>query len=186
MTTRTESVIYATHRIDATNMLHFLDAYNGGRPAAERVKLTHLFLAAIARTLYLRPELNRFIIGRRFYQHRDISITFAAKKEYTEDAPKTDIRITFRGTETLDQVRDMVNHRLFKVRSGHETHDDRLTKLVSGLPRPFLNILFGLLKWLDYHNILPRLFNEAIPLYTSVMAGKPRVNRPWRPIPPPV
>jgi len=168
METRTESVIYSTQRVDVTRLLAFLEEYNDQRPKEERVSLFHVLLAVVSRTLYLRPELNRFIVGRRLYQHRDISLTFVAKKEYREDAGESEVRMVFRGTETLEEIRDMVNRRLRVARSDQKGDDDQLMEIVTRLPRPLLNLVVRLIKWLDYHNILPSFLMDAIPLYTSM------------------
>lgn len=165
---RNNSVVYTLQRVDASNLLRFIESHNAGRPEGERVGLFHVFLAVIARTFYLRPELNRFIVGRRFYQHKDISITFVAKKEYTEEAPEAEVRMVFSGEETLEEIRDKVNRRLNLARSDHRGDDDKLMDIVAALPRPLVSMIVGLVKWLDYHNILPGFLMDAIPLYTSI------------------
>ncbi|HUX40568.1 MAG TPA: 2-oxo acid dehydrogenase subunit E2 [Rectinemataceae bacterium] len=165
---RNNSVVYTLQRVDASNLLRFVETHNAGRPESERIGLFHIFLAVIARTFFLRPELNRFIVGRRFYQHKDISITFVAKKEYTEEAPEAEVRMAFTGKETLEEIRDMVNRRLSVARSDHKGDDDKLMDLVAALPRPIVSLVVGLVKRLDYHNILPAFLMDAIPLYTSI------------------
>ncbi|HUX39054.1 MAG TPA: 2-oxo acid dehydrogenase subunit E2 [Rectinemataceae bacterium] len=165
---RNNSVVYTIQRVDAANLLRFIESHNAGRSAEERVGLFHVFLAVIARTFYLRPELNRFIVGRRFYQHKDISITFVAKKEYTEEAPESEVRMAFSGTETLEEIRDRVNRKLSFARSEDKGNDDQLMEIVASLPRPLVSLIVRLVKWLDYHNILPAFLMDAIPLYTSI------------------
>lgn len=165
---RNNSLVYSLQRVDATELLRFVEEHNAGRPPSERVGLFHIFLAVVARTFYLRPELNRFIVGRRFYQHKDISITFVAKKEYTEEAEEAEVRMVFTGQETLEEIRDMVNRKLSFARSGDKGEDDKLMDIVVALPRPLIALVVRLIKWLDYHNILPSFLMDAIPLYTSI------------------
>lgn len=165
---RNNSLVYSLQRVDATNLLQFMESHNAGRPPAERIGLFHVFLAVVARTFHLRPELNRFIVGRRFYQHKDIAITFVAKKEYTEEAPEAEVRMVFSGRETLEEVRDMVDRRLHVARSDHKGDDDKLMDIVASLPRPLIVLVVKLVQWLDYHNILPAFLMDAIPLYTSI------------------
>ncbi|MDA8411109.1 MAG: 2-oxo acid dehydrogenase subunit E2 [Treponema sp.] len=165
---RNNSVVYTIQRVDASNLLGFIERHNEGRGEGEKVGLFHVFLAVIARTFFLRPELNRFIVGKRFYQHKDIGITFVAKKEYTEEAPESEVRMVFTGKETLEEIRDMVTRRLSVARSDHKGDDDKLMELVAALPRPLVSLIVALVKWLDYHNILPAFLMDAIPLYTSI------------------
>ncbi len=166
--TRMESVVYFTQKIKAGGMLDYLENANKGKKPGEKITIFHVFLAAIARTLRLRPELNRFVAGRRIYEHNDISVTFIVKKDFTEEAAETNSRIVFTGSESLMQVRDIVNNHLNIARSDRKGDDDMLVDFVASLPRPVINFIAWLIRFLDYHNILPGFLMSAIPLYTSV------------------
>lgn len=168
MATRTESIIYFNQKVDMTAPLAYLEELNRGKPREERITLFHLFLAATARTLALRPELNRFIAGRRIYEHNDIRITFIVKREMTEESPESEAQITFSGRESLGEVRDKVRRHLSRERSDEKGDDDKLIELVAALPRPLINLVAWLIRTLDYHNVLPGFLMKAIPLYTSV------------------
>lgn len=39
---------------------------------------------AVAKTVYLRPDLNRYISGRRYYQRHEITLGFVAKKRFED------------------------------------------------------------------------------------------------------
>jgi hypothetical protein len=168
MLTRTESVVYFSEKIDMTKVLVYLSRKNEGRDKNERITIFHVFLATVSRILKLRPELNRFIVGRRIYEHKDISLTFIIKKELTEEAPETNAHMVFDGTETLIQARDMLARHLAKARGADKGDDDMLLDFVAALPRPAINFVSRLIRFLDYHNILPAFLMNAIPLYTSV------------------
>jgi len=168
MPTRTESLIYFGHTVDMTGAVAYLSRVNGRERGRNRITLFHLFLCATARTLLLRPELNRFVAGRRIYQHREISLTFIVKKVFTEEADESNARIVFTGAETPAEVRDLLRPKLETARSAAKGADDKLIDTVAALPRPLSNLIARLIRFLDYHNILPRFLMEAIPLYTSV------------------
>ncbi|MBN2533548.1 MAG: 2-oxo acid dehydrogenase subunit E2 [Spirochaetales bacterium] len=168
MKTRTESIIYFTQKIDMTTTLEYLGKINDGRSREERFTLFHVFLAAISRTMKLRPQLNRFIAGQRIYEHKDTRLTFIVKKELTEEAEETNAQIIFSGTETLAEIKEKVAHHLSDARSEKKGDDDRFIDFIAVLPRPIINIIAWLIRWLDYHNILPQILQKAIPLYTSV------------------
>jgi hypothetical protein len=168
MPTRDESVIYANQTISVGRLLGYLEELNAGRSREERVTFFHAFLTAAARVFRLRPDLNRFVAGKRIYQHKDITITFIVKKAFTDEAPESEARIKFTGLETLEEVRDKVNAHVMRARSDEKGDDDKLIDFVGGLPRPLLNFVARLITWLDYHNILPGFLMKAIPLYTSM------------------
>jgi hypothetical protein len=168
MRTRTESVVYFPQRIEVDGLLAWLDEVNAGRPATERVTIFHVVLTAIGRTVRLRPETNRFVAGRRTYQHTDISISFVVKKELTDDSPETEARLVLTGTETVEDVRRLVAATVQRERGDHRGGDDRLVDFFASWPRPVLNAISSAIRVLDYHNVLPSRLADAIPLYTSV------------------
>lgn len=168
MPTRGESVVYYPQRIEVDGLLAWLDDANAGRREEERISLFHVLLTAISRTVGLRPEVNRFISGRRTYQHKEISVSFIVKKAMTDTAPETEVRLVFTGQETVDEVRALVDAALCRERGGERGNDDKLVDLFASWPRPVLNLVGRLVRTLEYHNALPGVLMDAIPLYTSV------------------
>jgi len=168
MPTRAEGVVYYPQRIEVGGLLAWLEQRNAGLPEAQRVTLFQVFLTAIARTLALRPEVNRFVSGRRTYQHTEISISFIVKKALTEEAPETEVRLVFAGDETVEQVRDLVSSALRRERGTERGADDKLVDFFASWPRPVLSLVARAVRTMDYHNVLPRALRDAIPLYTSV------------------
>jgi hypothetical protein len=168
MRTRTESAVYFPQRIEVDGLLAWLEQANAGRRPEDRVTLFHVLVTAITRAMRLRPELNRFVVGRRTYQHEEITISFIVKIAMREDAPETEVRLTFTGTETVEEVRERVEAAVLHKRAEQTGGDDRLVDFFAHWPRPVLNLIARLILTLDYHNALPRALREAIPLYTSV------------------
>lgn len=168
MPTRTGSSVYYEQKLDVGDLLAWLEETNAARPAAEHVTLFHVFLAALARTLKLRPEVNRFIAGRRTYQHTEISISFIVKTAMDDEAPEGQTRLVLTGDETVAQVRDLVTTSATRERSTERGNDDKLVDFFASWPRPVLGLVSRLVTSLDYHNALPAALRDSIPLYTSV------------------
>lgn len=168
MPTRTESTVYYEQHLVVDDLLAWLESTNAGRPADEHVTLFNVFLTALGRTLRLRPEVNRFIAGRRTYQHTDISISFIVKTAMDDDAPETQARLVFTGEETVAEVRDIVTAAVAHERGAERGEDDKLVDFFASWPRPVLSLIGRAISSLDYHNALPGPLRDAIPLYTSV------------------
>ena len=166
--TRTESLIYFTEKIIMTKVIQYLKKLNEGKNREDKFTIFHIFLSAVVRILKLRPELNRFVAGRRIYEHNDISLNFIVKKEFTEEADETNARIVFQGSETIIEIREKINTLLNEARSDVKGDDDKLVDLVAALPRPLINFIAWLILALDYNNMLPDFLIKAIPLYASV------------------
>ena len=58
MPKRTDAEVYINIRLDVTDTLAYIDQKNQGG-GEYRTTLFHCFLMAIAKTIYLRPNLNR-------------------------------------------------------------------------------------------------------------------------------
>lgn len=168
MPTRAESIVYYQQRIEVDGLLDWLDQRNLDRPPDERVTLFHVLLTAISRTVRLRPQVNRFVVGRRSYQHKELSVSFIVKKALTDEAAETEVRLVFTGHETVEQARDLVNGALAHKRGDERGEDDKLVDRLATWPRPVLNLVGRTVRSLDYHNALPAFLQDAIPLYTSV------------------
>ena len=183
MPTRTESIVYFQQRMEVDGLLAWLDATNADRSRGERVTLFHVFLTSIARTMRLRPETNRFVAGRRTYQREDISISFVVKQGMSDEAEESEARIVLTGAESVEDVRRLVDDVVHRERAAVERGgDDRLVDFFSSWPRPVLAGVAGGIRWLDYHNLVPRALVEAIPLYTSVYvvhAGSIGIDPPF-------
>jgi hypothetical protein len=67
MPTRGEATVYFQQRIEADRLVPWLADQNTDRGPEDRITLFHVVLTGIARTLMLRPEVNRFVAGRRTY-----------------------------------------------------------------------------------------------------------------------
>ncbi|MFK5646273.1 hypothetical protein ACI3ET_07065 [Ornithinimicrobium sp. LYQ121] len=167
MPTRLESTVYYRQHLDVEHLTEWLEQVNADRPAGERVRFFHVFLTAWARLYRRRPELNRFISGRRTYEHRDITFSFTVKQEMTDEGAEVQAHITFTGTETVDEVRDKVDGVLAQARSSSRNESDRLVDALVRLPRPVLAGVARTIWILDATNLLPRALQDAIPVYAS-------------------
>jgi hypothetical protein len=168
MRSRIEGTVYFPHRIEVDETLGWLEEVNAGRPAEEQIHLFHVLLTALGRTMRLRPEVNRFVAGRRTYQHHDITVTFMVKRHLDDDSGETEARLVLSGDETVDEVRARIHDLVHRQRGGAREADDKLTDFFASWPRPVLSGVAGLIRFLDYRNLMPRALVDAIPLYTSV------------------
>ena len=65
--------------IDLTAVNEYIAKKNAAEPTF-KYTFFHVICAALIKTLVLRPKLNRFYAGKRFYQRNDYSISFIVKK----------------------------------------------------------------------------------------------------------
>ena len=82
---RTDSEVYLSDKIDATELMKYLEKKNAEHPDY-KTTLFHCALTALTRMVKERPCLNRFIQGRRMYQRYEISLSFVAKRLFKDGA----------------------------------------------------------------------------------------------------
>jgi len=180
MPTRNEAIVYYEQIIDAAAMNAYIARWNQG----DGPKLTplHLVVASLGRMLKARPQLDRFVAGRRLWQRKVTSVAFAAKKEFADAAPLKTVKLPTIADEplaaTVARIRDAVG--------GSRTRDDRPVdkelSLLGKLPDGVLSPLIRLARWLDRWNLLPNALIADDPLFSSVFVanlGSLGLDRAW-------
>jgi hypothetical protein len=165
MRTRTESAIYYAQRLRIAKTLAWLEGANVSRE--QKISLFHVMLAAGVRTLALRPEANRFVVGRRIYQRRTIDLSFVVKRELNERAAESTVKITFDPRSTIADVIERVTSVVQATKRSSTSRDEDASNIVTGLPRCLIRLATGAVRTLDYLGLLPASFIKADALYTS-------------------
>jgi hypothetical protein len=169
MPTRTESTIFFEQDFDVTKTLEYLARVNAGcENGRKNVTLFQIFLCAGVRTVALRPKLNRFVSGFNYYQRNRILMNFVAKKRLTDEGAEINVTIPFAPDETISSVAAKVQQYVSRGKSDEGNDSDDLNALIAKLPRFMIRFIIGLVKFLDYHNMLPGWFIRSTPFYSTI------------------
>ncbi len=165
MPTRTESTIYYAQRVRLDKTLAWLERFNAGRD--RKISVFHVVLAATARTLAVRPDANRFVSGRRIYQRKTIDLAFIIKRELTEEAGETNLKLTFDPRCTIHDVVERVSGAVKATRTSEVSSDEKLTDLLTRGPRWVTRLATWGFRTLDYFNSLPKSFVRGDAFFSS-------------------
>src|SRR5512133_2660425 len=169
MPTRAESVIYFEQDFDVTETLAYVAAANAKRvPGKRHLSFFQVFLCAAVRSLALRPKLNRFVSGYRYYRRNQIIFNFVAKREMTDEGGEINVNLSFSPRETLASVVEKVSSYVSRIKRGGSSDADSLNAFLARLPRFILRMIIKVLFWLDYHNGLPASFVKGMPFFSTV------------------
>ena len=163
------SVIYFQQDLDVTETTAYIHQLN--RRLVKEGEILTLFgvvLCASARALALRPKLNRFISGRRYYQRNEILLNFVAKKEITDDGKEVNVKIPFYPDDTLVSVAKKVRRVVKDALSEGGVENEKVVDTLAKLPHFLLRILISGMSWLDQHNLMLRSLIETDPMWSSV------------------
>lgn len=128
----------------------------------------HIVIAGLVRMYAERPKMNRFVMNRKVYARKNISICFAIKKTLREDAPETTLKIEFTGKESIYEVKEKIDKVIAdncKVEDSNNT--DAMANKLLKLPNWFLKFVMGFLVFLDNHGMLPKKLINLSPFHAS-------------------
>ena len=69
----------------------------------------NIIYAGIVRIINERPKLNRFVMNGTTYQRDTIYVSLSIKKSLTDDGQETVVKIPFKGTETILEIKEKVD-----------------------------------------------------------------------------
>jgi hypothetical protein len=167
MPTRNEAVVYFEQQIEVARALEFVKKVNERR-TGRKVTLFQVILFAFVRTFAARSDLNRFVVGRRLYQRKGVSLSFAVKKEMTDAATLTTVKVTFDPNGTLDEALDKIEARIGEGKGTKKLQSETEMDIITFFPRFLVRFVIKMQKVLDYFNLLPASLIDPDPLYASM------------------
>jgi len=133
-----------------------------------RINYMHIIIALVVRLYALKPHLNRFVINGRYYKRKNISVSIAVKKTLKDYGDETTIKLKFKGTEDVYQVKKIVDESI-KENCNPNTQNkaDKIASLITSVPNIFIKYTIVFIKWLDKHGMLMTKIIDSSPFHTS-------------------
>lgn len=163
---RCDNEAYISETIDLTA----LNAYIAKKNETEtdfRYTLFHCIVAALAKTIILRPKLNRFVANCNFYQRNDVRLSFVVKKQFSDSAAEALAVLNAKEGDTLQTVHDYIREQVTFCRSDKTDSSTESMDLFNKLPRFISKTAVKFICWLDKHGWVPASLIETDPYYTS-------------------
>ena len=165
---RNESIVFHTMQLKVTKTRAWLREYNRTHGKHERSSLFYLFIYVWAKILNERPGLNRFVSGGHIYQRKDVWISFMAKNRLVDNSPLMTVKLKFPANESFNGTMKRISDAVNDGRYGHDSPIDKELRLLTRLPVPILRAVIAAGRWLDRFNLLPAVFIEPDPLFSSL------------------
>ncbi len=161
---RNESIAYYPVLIDAENLLAYIDQKKG---TPQEITIFEAVLLALTRILRERPTLNRYIIGRRLYQRRNVDLSFVARKQFTLDSDESNVFVKLKPEDDATTALSKIRGEIRTVKTSDQTADEGLIDLFMRLPRGLLRVAVKLLSLWDFYVDTPRFLRGVDPLRCS-------------------
>ena len=98
---RCDSTVYMNSKIDMTN---FVKSMNKKKKEIPGLTYFHGLVCVLAKAVYSRPFMNRFIAGRTMYMHNDVSFASSIKVEFEDSAVEALVVIKVNPDDTLEEI----------------------------------------------------------------------------------
>lgn len=163
---RCDSEAYMTMDADLERIEDYIKEKNADKPEEEHLSVFGVVITAILRTIYERPQMNRFIANRNMYQRNDISCAFVVKKDLNDDGEENLARVVLEEGDTLDMMQRKINEQITFCKSFTDPSSEGMNKL----KKLHLKRLIGwLARFADRHGLMPKSLRETDPYQNSVV-----------------
>lgn len=158
MPNRNASLVYSDINIEMENALAYLKEINKDRPKDDQIKIFDLYLAAIHRMFLDRPRLNRFIIGRRYYQRNEHIYFFISKRELTDDGEERTIGLKLGPRDDIFEVHKKARKSIKESKNDKfDKKDEKAVEILMKFPTCFVKFFtWFMYKFLDERNLMPK------------------------------
>lgn len=169
MPKRTESEVYMEFPLDVTELLKFVDQRNALHPEY-KTTVFHCIVTALARVITMRPNLNRFICGRKLYERDEITISFVAKRKFQDHAEESLMVVTAKDDTCLDTVTKKIVGDVHELRDSTGSNDfDKVINAIGRMPGPVLRLFIACLQFMSAAGHLPELLTDGDTNHTTVL-----------------
>lgn len=167
MPTRTDAVIYFEQEFDLTKTLEYIKKRKAdtSRP---KISIFYLILYAAIRVIAQRPKMNRFVSGCRYYQRNRISFNFVAKRDMSDEGEEVNVTLSFSPLLSMDEFCKKIDDYVSSIKKGSGTSSEKTNSLLVHLPRFLIKFAARSIRFLDYHNALPKSVIDSLPFWCTI------------------
>jgi len=163
---RHEAEVYIKEDIDVTELLKWINKQN--EKLDHKMTIFHAIAGLTAKTIYSRPLLNRFVQGKRYYDRKDVLISFVAKDKFTDDAEEKLMVMKVKKDESAIELSERMSTSISKTKKEGNSIDNTL-RIVTKLPRPILTMVMKFVRWLDFHGKAPDFLTKGDYNFATVL-----------------
>lgn len=165
---RCDSDVYINQKMDVTNLVKFME-----KKKLEDKDLTyfHLFVTVIAKTIYNKPLLNRFVVNKTYYDRNSVSIAFTAKANFSDEARDILSVVDIEPDDNLYSIKEKFVNVVSKVRNNEDNGANGIISVVGKLPKFLISFIVWIVKFMDKHDLLPKSFIKDNLYYSTVIVS---------------
>lgn len=165
---RCDNEAYISERIDLTNINAFLERKNAEHPVF-KYTMFHIIVAALIKTITLRPQMNRFIANKNTYQRKEVSASFVVRKEFSDNGGEALAFLHAKDDSTLTSLHEDLYQQISSCRSDQVDASTGAMDIFNKMPRFLGKFIVWIMTRLDVHGWVPGSLIATDPYYSSVV-----------------
>ena len=168
MPNRADNEAHISIDIDARPLNAYLEKLNAGR-TEDKYTFFHLISAAIGKAFVLRPKMNRFVVGSKMFQRKNITVAFTVKKRFNDHAEEALAFFEYAPTETLESYHEKIMKVIHQTKSYEEKDTSTgAMDIITKLPQWMITAIVKGVLWLDKHGWAPEFLIGSDPNHASI------------------
>lgn len=155
MPKRADADVYINTKMDVTNLVNYITELKKDEKY-QNLTYFHAFACAIGKVVYNRPLLNRFVINKAFYDRKDITLSYVAKKAFTDESEETFNVVKVKDNDNIFTLSDKISNQVKGFRKEKKTNaaDDFINN-IGRLPKSIRWFMIKIVKFADNHDLIP-------------------------------
>ena len=168
MPNRADNEAHISVDIDARPLNEYLAKLNEGR-TEDKYTFFHLISAAIGKAFVLRPKMNRFVVGSKIFQRRNVTVAFTVKKQFNDHAEEALAFFEYDPKEPLSSYHEKIMKVIHQTKSYEEKDTSTgAMDIVTKLPQWLISGIVKMVLWLDKHGWAPEFLIGSDPNHAAI------------------
>lgn len=166
MVERNDAQCSSTQYIDSDILTEYM---RKKRDEGFRVSQMEIIIAAFVRTISQMPQLNRFVVNKKLYARKELTVSLVVLKERSAShVVETTVKGFFDPGDTIYDVSKRIRKLVVENKALQaENGTDKLVNFLLAIPG-LLAFMVGFLKLLDRFGCLPKAIINVSPFHTSM------------------
>lgn len=165
---RADNEAHISVDIDLAPVNAYLQKINEGR-TEDKYTFFHIVSAAIGKAFVLRPKMNRFVVGSKMYQRKDVTVAFTVKKRFNDHAEEALAFFTYDPKETMESYHGKIMKVIHQTKSYEEKDTSTgAMDIITKLPQFMITGIVKMVLWLDKHGWAPEFLIGSDPNHAAI------------------
>jgi len=163
---RSENEVHILKEVDVTELKNY---YDKCKKDNEKLTYFHLFATAVSKIVYNKPLLNRFVINGNKYVRNDLTLSFVAKTEFTDNANELFTVLKIEDSDNINTISEKIFGDVKKIRNNEGSATDDFMDKLRIFPKFMIKIIVMIIKFLDNHDVLPSSLTKGSIYHSTVL-----------------